>query len=345
MHPPMQPGWIDAPHNKLRRRIFVLESGEAIEDLELSYAVHGDLSDSRLPLAIALCAIGSTHHRLDFLIGEGLALDPRRLRILAIDALGNGLSSSPSNSRSQPRLRFPRFAIRDMVNSQKLLIDDLGITSVELVIGASMGGMQALQWAVSFPHLVRNVVALTPMAKTTAWSGAINHAARLALQSHDDDPGRQPDQLARRWESWSVILQLICARTPSHVSAEFDGPNAVRRWLDARVGLWMEQGADPLDWIYQSWAYDDHDVGRSSGFDGDTAAALRSIRARTLIAAPPLDLYNPAEAARWAASWIPGCEFLEISSDAGHMTASALDANAARLLNQGISAFLGKGSP
>jgi homoserine O-acetyltransferase/O-succinyltransferase len=340
MHPPMQPGWIDAPHGRLVLPRLVLESAEAIEDFELSYAVHGDLHDRSLPVTVALCAIGSSHHRLDFLIGEDKALDPRRSRILAVDAIGNGLTTSPSSSHRQPRLDFPRFCIRDMVNSQKLLIEHLGIETVDLVIGASMGGMQALQWAVSFPGMVRNVVALTPMAKTTAWSGAINHAARLALQSHATDPGEDPGQLARRWESWSAILQLICARTPRHVNGEFDSPEALRNWLASRASLWVEQGLDPLDWIYQSWAYDGHDVGDSPGFAGDATAALRSIRARTMIAAPPLDLYNPAEAARWAAERIAGCEFVEIRSDAGHMTASALDPNAALELNLRIRSFM-----
>jgi homoserine O-acetyltransferase/O-succinyltransferase len=340
MHPPMQTGWIDAPHGHLAVPRLVLESGEAIEDFELSYAVHGDLNDHTLPVTVALCAIGSSHHRLDFLIGEDRALDPRRSRILAIDAIGNGLTTSPSTSRRQPRLNFPRFCIRDMVNSQKLLLDHFGIETVDLVIGASMGGMQALQWAVSFPGLMRNVVALTPMAKTTAWSGAINQAGRLALQSHAIDPGEDRDEVARRWEGWSVILQLLCARTPRQVNGEFDSPDAVRNWLESRARLWIEQGADPLDWIYQSWAYDAHDVGTSPGFAGDTTAALRSIRARTLIAAPPLDLYNPPEAARWAADRIPGCEFVEIPSDAGHMVASALDASAALELNRRIRDFI-----
>jgi homoserine O-acetyltransferase/O-succinyltransferase len=340
MHPPMQPGWIDAPHGRLPLPRLVLESGEAIEDFELSYAVHGDVEDRSLPVVVALCAIGSSHHRPDFLIGEGRALDPGRVRICAIDAIGNGLSSSPSLSRRQPRLNFPRFTIRDMVNSQKLLMQQLGIETVDLVIGASMGGMQALQWAVSHPDMVRRVVAMTPMAKTTAWSGAVNHAARLALQSHAADPNAYPDQLPGRWESWSAIMQLLGARTPQHIDRQFSGPDQIRRWLSDRTALWLEQGFDPLDWIYQSWAYDSHDVGGTPGFQGDTAAALRSIRARTLIAIPPLDLYNPVEAGRWAAQHIADCELVEVMSDAGHQVASATDPAAASELNRRITAFL-----
>ncbi|MDF3810999.1 MULTISPECIES: alpha/beta fold hydrolase [Rhodopseudomonas] len=337
----MQADWIDAPHDRLRVARLDLESGESIDDFELSYAVHGDPA-SLLPVTVALCAIGSSHHRLDFLIGDGKALDPRRTRILAIDAIGNGLSSSPSLSQRQARTDFPRFTIRDMVNSQKLLIDHLGIDVVDLVIGASMGGMQALQWAVSYPERVNKVVAMTPMAKSTAWSGAINHAARLALQSHAPDPVTCPDELARRWESWSVILQLLCARTPASVDRQFASPDEVRSWLTSRSNLWIDQGFDPLDWIYQSWAYDGHDVGGTPGFAGDTAAALRAIRARTLIVLPSLDLYNPVEAGLWAAEQIRDCDLVQVDTDAGHIMASAAESATARLLNRRIAEFCAK---
>lgn len=100
-HPPMQPGWIDAPHREAELGCFALESGECIEDLHLSYVVHGNLEDRSKPVILGLCAIGSTHHRLDFLLGADRALDPGRYTVVVIDALGNGLSSSPSNSATQ----------------------------------------------------------------------------------------------------------------------------------------------------------------------------------------------------------------------------------------------------
>jgi homoserine O-acetyltransferase len=135
-------------------------------------------------------------------------------------------------------------------------------------------------------------------------------------------------------------MQLLCARTPAHVDSQFDSPDEIRRWLSDRTRLWREQGFDPLDWIYQSWAYDDHDVGGTAGFQGDTAAALRSIRARAMVAIPPLDLYNPVEAGRWAAQHITDCELVEVMSDAGHQVASATDPAAASELNRRIAAFL-----
>ena len=97
-------------------------------------------------------AIGQTHHRLDFLIGPGRALDTDRFFIVAIDAIGNGLTTSPSSSIRQPGCAFPRFTIRDMIASQHaVLTRSWSIAKLFAVVGASMGGMQALQWAVSFP--------------------------------------------------------------------------------------------------------------------------------------------------------------------------------------------------
>ena len=88
-------------------------------------------------IGLALSAIASTHHRLDFLIGNGRALDPAQLVVVAVDAIGNGLTTSPSTSVLQPGMGFPRFTIRDMVASQLALLDHLGVSRLRAVIGAS----------------------------------------------------------------------------------------------------------------------------------------------------------------------------------------------------------------
>ncbi len=185
-HPPMQPGWIDAPHHHVALGDLRLESGESIRDCTVSYVVHGaqrapGVPADGVPVVLALSAIASHHHRLDFLIGPGRALDVSRFAIVAIDALGNGLATSPSTSVAQPDTAFPRFSIRDMVASQAAVLDAIGVGRLHAVAGASMGGMQALQWAVSHPARVGRVVAMTPMARTTAWAAAINECSRRAL--------------------------------------------------------------------------------------------------------------------------------------------------------------------
>jgi homoserine O-acetyltransferase len=250
--------------------------------------------------------------------------------VIAIVALGNGLASSPSNSVAQPGTAFPRFTLRDMVASQAAVLDAIGVGALHAVVGASMGGMQALQWAVSHPLRVARVVAMTPMARTTPWAAAVNECSRRALAAGGE----------RVWDAWVPLMQLLAARTPQQVDAAFESPAAAMAWIEARTAWWSDQGFAPLDWVYQSWAYDAHDVGSTPGFAGDTAAALRSIRARTLIAAPALDLYNPAPAARWAAQQIPEARFIELDSSWGHQSASAADLQSVARLDQEISAWL-----
>lgn len=337
-HPPLQEGYVDAPHLTVPIGRFMLESGDAIEDAFVTCAVHGDIREHTHPLAIALCAIGSTHHRLDFLIGPGRALDPARMRIIAIDALGDGLSVSPSNSSRQPGMSFPRFSIRDMVRSQKRLLEELGIDRVELVIGASMGGMQALQWGVLFSEAVDRIVALTPMAKTAPWAAAVNHAARQSLFAKLR--AAKPPYAVDVWDAWTPLMQLLAMRTPTQVDAQFTASADVQQWLDARSRWWASQCFDPVDWIYQSWAYDAHDVGTTPGFDGDTARALASIRVPVLVATALLDLYNPVGCSAFVAEHIPGCEYLQIDSPWGHVVASAIDAAGALELNRKIGQFL-----
>lgn len=339
-HPVLQADWIEAPHYRFELGDFWLESGEIITDFSVSFAMHGDFDDATKPVAIALCAIGSIHHRLDFLIGRGRALDPCRHRILAIDAIGNGLSTSPSTSQAQPGMAFPKFTIRDMVRSQRLLLDGLGVTGAIDVVGASMGGMQALQWAVDYPNAVNHVVALTPMAKTAPWAGAINHAARQSLFAKLGIHPRAGDYPADVWDGWTPVMQMLAMRTPQQVDLEFQDAAEVQRWIENRAVWWQSQCFDPINWIYQSWAYDKHDVGAGLRFGGDTAAALATIQARALIVAPTLDLYNPVGCSVEIARHIPDIEFHTIASHWGHLMASASDRETSNWLNQKIRQFL-----
>lgn len=340
-HPALATGWIDAPHHVASLGRLPLESGEAIDDLRISYVVHGALDDRAKPVIFGLCAIGSTHHRLDCLIGVGRALDPSRHTIVVIDALGNGLSSSPSNSLTQPGERFPRFTIRDMVTSQRMLATHLRIDAAHAIVGASMGGMQALQWGVSYPDFATHLVALVPMAKTTPWSQAINHAGRLALANARDLPTSEA-----RWEAWVTVMSVFAQRSPSRLAADVEGAASdgttsdTLAWLAERTRLMAAQRLEPLDWIYQSYAYDAHDVGTSPGFGGDTQKALASIRARTLVAVPLIDLYNPVEAGVWAAQQIAHAELLRLPFDSGHVAASEAEPRSVALLNDAVARFL-----
>jgi homoserine O-acetyltransferase len=339
-HPPLQADWIDAPHHLSSIGDLSLEMGGHIKDCQVSYVVHGDINDQSKPLIIFLCAIGSIHHRLDFLINQSRTLNLQTARIIAIDAIGNGLSSSPSNSIEQPFFQFPKFTIRDMVQSQKLLLDKLGITHVNMIIGASMGGMQALQWGVSHPGFMDFIVALTPMSKTTAWASSMTRAARESLAPHIELNGSfDPDQT---WLAWLPILQMLAMRTPKQCDEQFTDVEQIQDWYGQRLQWWKSMNFHPLDWIYQSIAYDLHDVGHTNSFGGDLAKSLGSIKAKCLIGVPNLDLFNPIEQAIHTAGLIPHCSLIRLDTDWGHMAASALDAPSIKSISSEIDTLTGR---
>jgi len=337
-HPPLAPGWIDRPHQRFAIGDMPLESGETLRDAFVSYVVHGDPAQLAAGSGILACtAIGSTHHRLDFLIGPGNALDTDRHCIVVADALGNGLSSSPSNSAAQPGAAFPRITMHDMVESQRRLLEHLNVGRLKAVVGASMGGMQALQWAVSEPRRMERAVAMTPMARTARWSQLVNEMSRRALFA--DAECTQPRPRGEAMRLFAPLSQLLMPRTPEALEA-FGSQQALLDEISRLEREGAEHGPDAFDWRCQSRAYDAHDVGTTRGFDGDTERALASIEAEVLIAAPLSDLYNPPFAAREAARSIRRVQVVELPGHDGHRSASGVSTLSTEALRDAIRAFL-----
>ncbi|MEO8345802.1 MAG: alpha/beta fold hydrolase [Betaproteobacteria bacterium] len=340
-HPPLAAWHVDTPHQAYAMGNLQLETGEQIVDFSQSFVTHGTLNSDRSNAILVCASLSGTHHRLDFLIGPGKALDTQKWFIIGTDAIGNGLSTSPSNSVAQPRMRFPHYALRDMVTAQyRLLTEHLRINHLHAVIGASMGGMQALQWAVRHPQFADAIVAMTPMAKTTPWSVLVTSTARACLMADPAWTGDGFDASPERgWRAYAGLMNALVMRTPD--AMEFlAGTVEAHRWFEGLVTQQHAVGLDPHDYLYQSLAYERHDVGTTTGFGGDTDAALRSIKARALLLAPPLDLLNPAPAAREAAQCIPGARFVEIPSLQGHAAAANAKPEDSVFLDKVVGEFL-----
>lgn len=296
-HTPQQP-----PHQLYKMGDLKLESGETIKDFAISYVTHGTLNAKKSNAILMVTAISGNHHRLDFMIGPGKALDTNKYFVIATDAIGNGFTTSPSNSTAQPRMQFPKFLIRDMVTSQhRLLTEHLGINRVVAVVGPSMGGMQVLQWGVSHPDFMDSLVSLVPLATTPAWTVAVLEASRKAIML---DPAwnkgnyeNPPEQGVRLWRD----ILFLAARSPEAYRAQFKNALDVLPWLQQQETNLLK-AFDANNWIYQTWAYEQHDVGTTPGMNGDAAKALQSIKAKTLILLGVKDLLNPewepADAAR-----------------------------------------------
>jgi len=337
-HGPNQP-----PHQSYKIGDLKLESGETIQDFSISYVTHGTLNAKKSNAILMVTAIGGNHHRLDFLIGPGKALDTEKYFIVCTDAIGNGLTTSPSNSTAQPHMKFPRFLIRDMVTSQyKLLTEHLGIQHVVAVIGPSMGGMQTLQWGVSHPDFMDSLVALVPLARTPAWTVTVLEATRKAIMLDPawkgGDYTEPPEQGIRLWRD---ILNFLAARTPEVSRDQFPNQLDILPWLKEQETA-VIKALDANDWIYQTWAYDRHDIGTSPGMNGDLVKALRAIKAKTLITVGTKDLLNPEWEPREAARYIRDVRVSTISPGTvtGHAAAGGAFPADVDFLNGEIAEFL-----
>lgn len=335
-----------APHQRYAMGDLRLESGEVIRDFAISYVTHGTLNAEKSNAILMVTAISGNHHRLDFLIGPGKALDTNRYFIIATDAIGNGLTTSPSNSRAQPRMQFPRFSIRDMVASQhRLLTEHLGINHVVAVVGPSMGGMQVLQWGVSHPQFMDNLVAMVPLARTPAWTVAVLDASRQAIML--DPAWNQGNYTAppeRGIRLWRDILSFLSARTPEMYRDQFPtAPMDVLPWLRAQEAN-LINAFDANDWLYQTWAYERHDIGATPGMDGDLIKALRAIRARTLVLHGTGDLLNPEYEPIETSRYIRDVRVVRISPGTitGHAAAGGGFPADVDFLNREISIFLNR---
>ena len=153
---------------------FELELGGTLPAARLVYRTHGTLSAARDNAVLFPHQYSGTPASLDRWIGPGRPLDPQRWFVICPGQLGNGESSSPSNSEAP----FPDLTIGDDVEAQRRLLDDLGIERVELALGFSMGAQQAWEWGVRFPARVRRLALFAGTAQTTPHGGAHGRSVR-----------------------------------------------------------------------------------------------------------------------------------------------------------------------
>lgn len=301
---------------------FALESGVTLPSLTIAFHSWGRLSPSGDNAVVVCHALTGTSDAASWwpeLIGPGRALDPTHDYILCANVLGGCYGStgpaSPAPDGRPWGARFPRVTVRDMVRAQQRLLDALGVTRVRLVIGGSLGGMQALEWALLDSGVERAVVIAAP-ARHDAWAIAWSDAQRrvLAAVPHDDEFGHRTGVAAAR------AIAMISYRAPASLSRRFgrdEGEHlefSVQDWL-AHHGRSLADRFDRHTYLTLLAAMDSHDVGRGRG---GAERALRTLDKPALVVSVPSDVLYPAAEVERIAEWLPGGELARLDSPHGH---------------------------
>jgi homoserine O-acetyltransferase len=250
---------------------YALASGESLPRLSLAYRTWGTPSparDNAVVVCHALTGSADADHWWSALFGPGHALDPERDFVVCANVLGGCYGStgpsSPGPDGRPWRSRFPAITVTDIVRSQQHLLDALGVTSIRLVVGGSLGGMQALEWALLDPRVEAAAVIAAP-ARHDAWAIAWSEAQRTALAAAPWR-GRGPDAgLAA-----ARAVAMVSYRAADGLGARFGrrpgerNAFAVQDWL-AHHGRTLTARFDRHTYRVLLDAMDAHDVGAGRG--------------------------------------------------------------------------------
>ena len=171
---------------------FYLEAGGVLERFELRYHVSSDSHIGKRVVWIchALTANSNPEEWWSDLVGEGKLFDTKRDFVICCNMLGSPygstspLSTNPNNDIHY-MLDFPLITVRDLVKSMNMLRESLGIESIDTLVGGSIGGFQALEWAISSNSVIKNLVLIATNSRVSAWGAAFNESQRMALMADE----------------------------------------------------------------------------------------------------------------------------------------------------------------
>ncbi|MGH9287809.1 MAG: hypothetical protein ACRD0V_05865, partial [Acidimicrobiales bacterium] len=238
--------------------------------------------------------------------------------------LGNGLSSSPSNTPPPyDRARFPKITVYDNVAVQHRLVTEVfGIEQIELVTGWSMGAGQTYQWAVSYPDMVKRILPFCGSSKTSEHNIVFLEGVKHALITdaawkdgwYDEEPTKGLRAVGRVYAGWGLsqafYWQQLYKEPPFDYSTLEDF--LVAFW----EGFFLVKDANNL--LTMLWTWQNGDIGQTPGFDGDHVKALQSITAKAVIMPAEKDLYFPPEDEEYAVGHMRNATLRVIPGVWGH---------------------------
>lgn len=311
----------------IHKNTFQLESGNRLDNLSISYTTLGQLNEAKdnvIWITHALTANANPEEWWNGLVGKGKFYNPEEHFIVCANVIGScygstGPLSINTDTGSPYYHSFPALTIRDIVKSLSLLRNHLGINKINTLLGGSLGGQQALEWAIEESSLIENLFLIATNAQHSAWGKAFNESQRLAITadrtwySYSDDAGLKGLKAARsiallsyrNYNTYSTTQRDVDELTDDYKAASYQnyqGDKLVNRF-------------NAFSYWYLSKAMDSHNIARGRE---SVEKALQLIKAKTLVIAVGSDILFPVNESKIIADGISQSHLAVIDSLYGH---------------------------
>lgn len=308
---------------------FKLEGGKVLNGIEIAYHTYGEMNEDQsnvVWICHHLTANSDASLWWSGFVGPTAIIDPSKYFIVCANILGScygstgPLSTNPDTGKPY-FMDFPQITIRDMVKAHILLRQHLGIEKINLVIGGSMGGYQALEWCLMEDDRIDNLVLLSTSAAESAWGIAVHTSQRMAIEADctwseaSPDAGKKGLQAAR-------AMGLISYRNHAILVKKQTDPDS-NKTDDFKASSYVKYQGEKLVSRFNTHSYwmltkamDSHHIAR--GRQGTSAEILATINQKTLVFGIHSDILCPLAEQEFLAKNIPDSRFVAIDSAYGH---------------------------
>lgn len=308
---------------------FLLESGDFLPEIDIAYHTFGTLNEKKDNVVWVCHALTANSDVTDWwphTVEEGCFLDPNRWFVVCANILGSCYGStgpmSINPATGEPYYTdFPKLTIRDMVNAHILLADELGIGRIHTLVGCSVGGFQAIEWAAMQPDRFDKLIFLATSPKASPWSIALDETQRMAMLSDKTYGERRPDA-GRDGLAAARAIGLLSYRGPWGYNATQQDPPSDTIPATHRACTYQQYQGEKLCRRFDAYSYmtildafDTHDIGRGRG---GVENVLATIKAPTIVIGLTTDIIFTPEEMKQLSKQLPNAQYFEIQSEFGH---------------------------
>jgi len=314
--------------NLVTEDAFEFEAGGRLERLNIVYHISKEQyskGDKVIVICHALTANSDAEDWWPQLVGPGKLFDTQRYFILCVNMICSPYGTSGPSSLKEDGtpffFDFPKTTVRDMVRASILVRKHLGVGHIDLMVGSSIGGFQAFEWAIMEPDIIGNVAFMATAPRVSPWLSSTQEAQRLALEADSTfrqcaspDGGKEGLRSARAQALISYRgfdgFQITQSENDPDIIFAGRAASYERHQGDKFVGRF-----DAYSYYYLTFAIDSHNVGRQRG---GVEKALGTIKANAIVVAIDSDILFPVKEIKEWAKFIPNSQYHEITSQFAH---------------------------